>query len=133
MQTDQHHEQDELMARSKFPRSPEAIGPARVWATRAYRRVAGGSEAQAETLALLVSELATNAVLHTVGANFEITVWPEHVIEVRDYSREKPAARVAGDDDEGGRGLTLVTALSKEFEVIPVDDGKIIRIRLYSG
>lgn len=130
MRTDQHQEQGEVMARSAFPRSPEAVGQARTWAAQAYRRVAGGSAAQAETCAFLVSELATNAVLHAEGKRFEVTVWPTCVVEVRDGSNKKPEARVSGAEDENGRGLFLIHALSEEFEVIPLNNGKIVRFRL---
>ncbi|MEU1552169.1 ATP-binding protein [Streptomyces scabiei] len=130
MRTNQHHEQGVFVARSAFPRRPEAVGPARNWAAQVYREWGGGSEEQAEICALLVSELATNAVLHADGERFEVTVWPKHVIDVRDTSTEKPEARASGMNDENGRGLLLVDALSEEFEVIQVDGGKIVRFRL---
>ena len=63
-------QQGALVARSAFPRQEKAIGPARDWATKAYR-LAGGTPDQAETCALVVSELATNAVLHAEGARFD--------------------------------------------------------------
>lgn len=129
MRTEQHHEQDVFVARSVFPREAEAIGPARDWAANVLRGD-GGTEEQAKTCALLVSELATNAVLHAAGARFEVTVWPECVIDVRDGSHKEPEMRHSGATDENGRGLLLVNVLSKEFQVIPVEDGKISRFRL---
>ncbi|WP_369042258.1 ATP-binding protein [Streptomyces sp. Midd1] len=130
MRRDQHQEQGAFLARSAFRRRPDAVKVARSWAATVVQQVAGGTEAQALTCELLVSELATNAVLHAQGALFEVTVWPECVVDVRDGSREKPESRVSEDDDENGRGLTLVTALSEKFEVIPTADGKIVRFQL---
>ncbi|MEV5264798.1 ATP-binding protein [Streptomyces werraensis] len=127
MRTDQHQLQDALVARTTFPCRPDAVSPARCWAQQVYCQ-AGGTEP--ETCALLVSELATNAVQHAGGERFEITVWSSLAVDVADGSPEKPVPRVASDDQEDGRGLLLVTALAEYFEVIPTEDGKISRFRL---
>ncbi|MFV0135521.1 ATP-binding protein [Streptomyces sp. HMX87] len=114
------------MDRSSFPRLPAAVGLARDWVRRAFTQ-AGGTEEQVYTCALLVSELATNAVQHATGECFEITVWPSGAVDVRDASFSKPEPRFSGEGDENGRGLQLVAGLSRHVELIPVSDGKIIR------
>lgn len=130
MRSQQHQQQGAFVARSVFPCTAEAVRPARDWAASVLRQAGGGTELQAETCALLVSELATNAVLHAEGERFEVTVWPECTIDVRDGSRKEPESRFPGDGEEGGRGLLLVTLLAQKYEVILTDDGKISRFRL---
>jgi hypothetical protein len=45
------------------------------------------------------------------------------IIEVRDDVDDKPIPRQAEADDETGRGLTLVTALTNRWGTNPVDGG----------
>ncbi|WP_461084540.1 ATP-binding protein [Streptomyces deserti] len=102
---------------------PAEVGRARRWARS---RLAGsGIEADeplAETLILLVSELVTNAVVHTgcpavlrlslPGATAkESTVR----LEVADRSDRAPVPRCAEDDATGGRGLALVDGLADRW------------------
>ncbi|MGW3153739.1 ATP-binding protein [Streptomyces sp. NPDC001089] len=122
-------EQDALVARSAFPSSPEAVRPAREWAATVYRG-AGGSVGNAETCALLVSELATNAIIHAEGVRFEVTVWSSRAVDVMDGSTKPPIEAVLSDEDEHGRGMFLVAALAERYEVLPTLDGKIIRFWL---
>ncbi|MEU0215022.1 ATP-binding protein [Streptomyces sp. NPDC006265] len=129
MRTQQHQQQGAFVAREAFPCKAEAVGPARDWATEVLRQ-AGGTELQAETCTLLVSELATNAVLHAEGECFEVTVWPGCTVDVKDGSQKAPENRFPGESEEGGRGLILVTLLAREYKVILTDDGKISRFRL---
>jgi anti-sigma regulatory factor (Ser/Thr protein kinase) len=115
--------QDAFVARQVFPRKPEAVSPARNWAEMVYR-LAGGT--QAEVCALLVSELATNAVEYADGERFEVTVWASPLrVDVRDGSLKEPERQKPGDEDEHGRGLILISELSERFAVTRVDDGKI--------
>ncbi|MFF9310893.1 ATP-binding protein [Streptomyces sp. NPDC014748] len=131
MRTQQHQQQGALVARQSFPREPNAVGAARRWTVAAYLQ-AGGT--QKDTCALLVSELATNAVLHAVGDQFEVAVWDSGVVDVIDASRVRPVIPDRPDDrDEHGRGLILVEALSAHFEVIPFEGGKTSRFRLDEG
>lgn len=128
MRTEQHHQQGVFEERA-FSRLPAAVGVARDWVTTAVKR-AGATEEQAATCALLVSELATNAVLHAEGDTFAVAVWPGGIVDVRDRSTRGPVPRHSGPEDENGRGLQLVQVLSRKFEVIPVDGGKISRFWL---
>ncbi|SDC95281.1 ATP-binding protein [Streptomyces prasinopilosus] len=102
---------------------PAEVGRARRW-TRS--RLAGSGiaadEPLAETLVLLVSELVTNAVVHTGcpavlrlslpgAAAGEATVR----LEVADRSDRAPVPRRADGDATGGRGLALVDGLADRW------------------
>jgi len=84
-----------------------------------------------ESATLVVSELVTNAIRASwpCDASQAITMWlsANHenvVIEVWDGSAEMPAPRPG--DDEGGRGLAIVAALSQSWGVYPDRHGKIV-------
>jgi len=122
MRTDQHYKQGALVASSTFPRRDEAVPAARKWAVDKYLR-AGGTEA--ETCALLVSELVTNAVEYAEGDRFEVAVRASPFsIDVSDGSPKEPERQGPSDEDEHGRGLILVHALSAHFEVKQIEGGK---------
>ena len=109
---------------------PRAVGRA-----REYTRWVLGTwhlQTMVDTVELLVSELVTNAVTATgvtdEQADLErlvgrvnpvylcLTAFAETLlIEVGDTSTALPRKRAAADDDEAGRGLILVQALSKEW------------------
>ncbi|MEU6201498.1 ATP-binding protein [Streptomyces sp. NPDC047061] len=115
---------------------PAEVGRARRWARS---RLAGSGiaadEPLAETLILLVSELVTNAVVHTGcpavlrlslpgverrGADESVTVR----LEVADASDRAPVPRCADGDATGGRGLALVDGLADRWGWSPEDGGK---------
>jgi anti-sigma regulatory factor (Ser/Thr protein kinase) len=80
----------------------------------------------AHTAVLLATELVTNAVRHGLG---EIRMRLRRAchalyIEVDDDGSALPDRRQADDDDEGGRGLQLVDALSEAWGARPLDHGK---------
>jgi anti-sigma regulatory factor (Ser/Thr protein kinase) len=89
----------------------------------------------AETLAtvqLLVSELATNVVLHG-GDNMAVDVdrEPERVrIEVSDDGDGMPARRHPTAYSDGGRGLGMVEAASSDWGVQPRPPGKTVWFEL---
>jgi anti-sigma regulatory factor (Ser/Thr protein kinase) len=100
-------------------------------------------EDTAATAELLVSELVTNAVRfagnpartlrYSERANagliaLSIRHFREHLlIEVYDSGGNPPIRARADDDAEGGRGLTLVGALSKEWSYFfPPRGGKVV-------
>ncbi|MFC4327535.1 ATP-binding protein [Streptomyces andamanensis] len=72
----------------------------------------------ADSVALLTSELVTNAVLHcrVTYAQVRVTLTlngPDLLLEVSDPDRDRlPRLHDAAPDEEGGRGLALVTALA---------------------
>lgn len=63
---------------------------------------------------LVVSELVTNAVLHTLGgAVLELEVVAERLrLCVTDSSERRPAVRDPDPEETGGRGMVLVSALA---------------------
>jgi hypothetical protein len=77
---------------------------------------------------LVVSELFTNTVAHARMDCVRVTVSrvDEHVVRVAviDCSHAKPQVREARADDECGRGLALVDALSTDWGVDPLHWGK---------
>jgi anti-sigma regulatory factor (Ser/Thr protein kinase) len=81
-----------------------------------------------DTARLLVSELLSNAVRHGLGPlalRIRRTA-RELTVEVTDHSMRLPQARLAGPDDESGRGLGLVDTLSSSWGTTPNDDGKTV-------
>ncbi|MFJ9708437.1 ATP-binding protein [Streptomyces sp. NPDC101234] len=116
---------------------PAEVGRARRW-TRS--RLAGSGiaadEPLAEILILLVSELVTNAVVHTGrpavlrlslpgtdrrgDAEESVTVR----LEVADTSNRAPVPRCADSDATGGRGLALVDGLADRWGWSPEGAGK---------
>ncbi|MFF4118519.1 ATP-binding protein [Streptomyces sp. NPDC001714] len=115
---------------------PTEVGRARRWARS---RLAGSGiaadEPLAETLILLVSELVTNAVVHTGcpavlrlslpgadrgGGDESVTVR----LEVADASDRAPVPRCADGDATGGRGLALVDGLADRWGWSPEGGGK---------
>ncbi len=80
-------------------------------------------------IALLVSELATNAVLHA-RSDFAVTVvvLPDRVrVEVFDRNSRLPSFAIVPPDAYSGRGLMLIQAMSSAWGVdAHSDDGKTI-------
>lgn len=95
--------------------TPRSVGRAR----RELGRVldAWGMAALAEVAGLVLSELMTNAVVHghvkgrEVGTRF-VRRADGVRIEVHDAKEAKPEVRATGADEESGRGLALVDALT---------------------
>lgn len=90
-------------------------------------------EPLAETLVLLISELVTNAVVHT-GCPAVLRMayrCPMHEpqrgtvrVEVEDVSDRPPALRHAERNETGGRGLELVEGLADRWGWRPEGSGK---------
>lgn len=71
------------------------------------------------TVQLLVSEIVTNAIVHgnTNSVSFQLTcdAAGDVLIEVDDHSSGGPEVREAGPDDEGGRGMQLVSFFARDW------------------
>ncbi|MFC4035308.1 ATP-binding protein [Streptomyces polygonati] len=81
-----------------------------------------------DDLALLSSELITNAVRHTRAA-CEVTVrWTgaRVRVEVTDVDPKRPVPREGSFDTEAGRGLLLVESLSADWGSVEVPAGKVV-------
>ncbi len=112
---------------------PAEVGRARRWARS---RLTGCGidldESLADTLVLVVSELVTNAVVHTGAPAVLRLVFPVGQgaerrpvrVEVTDASEAPPAQRVAPSEATGGRGLELVSVLTDRWGWCPDGSGK---------
>ena len=86
-----------------------------------------------DAAAVIVTELASNAVLHA-GTEFTVSLSPAADgsvrVAVRDASPELPRPRQATSVDRSGRGLRLVAAFAVGWGADPLPDGKIVWARL---
>jgi len=81
-----------------------------------------------DSAALVVSELVTNALIHTASEVIACMLREEHGwlrIEVTDQGGAEagPAPQIAAGDQEHGRGLLLVTRLADAWGVITAANG----------
>ncbi|GAA2875993.1 hypothetical protein GCM10010517_37040 [Streptosporangium fragile] len=119
-----------------FLGSPASITEARRFVTRFL-----ANWPIAETAELIVSELATNAVRHTAsgafGGRFLVTIEAAHDrvwLGVLDEGGPRfPDVRPCGQDDEGGRGLLLVSALADSWGVSGDERGRTVWALLKVG
>ncbi|MDH2410287.1 ATP-binding protein [Streptomyces fenghuangensis] len=121
---------------------PKEVGRARRWARS---RLAGfglePDESLVETLVLLVSELVTNAVVHTgrpavlrmLLSGRLVTGGGTVRIEVADTSSSPPRRRRTEGDATGGRGLELVVGLADRWGWLQEGTGKRIWCELDRG
>ena len=117
-------------AETVFPAVPESVGAARRF-TRAALGRHGIDPSIIDTAVLLVSELATNAIVHATSTiRLRVGVGDEIRVEVRDASDDAP---VVGDGDaerESGRGLAIVTTLADSWDWSPRPSGKVVWFEL---
>jgi anti-sigma regulatory factor (Ser/Thr protein kinase) len=81
---------------------------------------------QIDDVRLIVSELATNAVLHA-GSPFEVQVHLDGDLRVRvrdDHPERAPVLRPVRDEVPGGRGLHIVARLADAWGVVQGDRNK---------
>ncbi|MCX5167550.1 SpoIIE family protein phosphatase [Streptomyces antibioticus] len=106
-------------------RLPDAVMHARRFTARTLRR--WKVEEVTDAALLVVSELVTNALVHTQGpVQVDLTLRGDRVrVAVSDASPRAPAKPVSVDwESTGGRGLLLVEAMSDSFGTVPVAGGK---------
>ncbi|WP_432093027.1 ATP-binding protein [Streptomyces sp. bgisy100] len=98
-----------------------------------------GGPDQADVAELLISELVTNALVHTdSGAEVTAVLVQGRVartanrlrVEVRDFVPRRPAVRKPGSEATGGRGLVLVESLADSWGVQPQGPGKVVWFEL---
>jgi two-component sensor histidine kinase len=92
------------------------------------------------SVVLVTSELVTNAIRHGDIADADDAVdvdWTIHrdhvVVSVEDPSSRLPRRRHPKADDPGGRGLTIVEALSTAWGAEPTRRGKRVWAKLSLG
>jgi anti-sigma regulatory factor (Ser/Thr protein kinase) len=105
-----------MIAQRAFPGAPESVPTARHFVSNA---VADVPKEIADRAALMVSELATNAIRHG-GSDFEVLVEltsDELHVEIADSGGGSPAVHRALPLDASGRGLHIVESLSDKWGV----------------
>ncbi|MGW5333471.1 ATP-binding protein [Streptomyces bauhiniae] len=111
-----------------LPRMPESAATARRLARTAC--AVWGLEGFAEVGALVVSELVANSVRHAGRESIRVVVErtaPRTVrVAVADFSRALPELCTPADDEEGGRGLTLVAELATKWGTNERRWGKVV-------
>ncbi|MET8470201.1 ATP-binding protein [Streptomyces sp. NPDC006422] len=125
-----------LQVQLEIGTDPAEVGRARRWArSRLAGSGLGGDDSLAETLILIVSELVTNAVVHTGRPAVLRMALPGGVqaacvgtvrVEVADISDRPPAPRQADGEETNGRGLALVDGLADRWGWRPEGAGKAI-------
>jgi serine phosphatase RsbU (regulator of sigma subunit)/anti-sigma regulatory factor (Ser/Thr protein kinase) len=106
-------------------RLPDAVMHARRFTARTLRR--WKVEEVSDAVLLVVSELVTNALVHTQGpVRIDLMLRGDRVrVSVSDSSPRAPAKPVIVDwESTGGRGLLLVEAMAESFGTVPVAGGK---------
>lgn len=96
-------------------------------AARSFTRRVFGDEAT--DLLMVVDELVANAVTHARGPVIAVSFQriPDGVLtEVADADPRPPAPRQASDEDDSGRGLAIVAALSARWGWRPEGRGKAV-------
>ncbi|MFI2206216.1 SpoIIE family protein phosphatase [Streptomyces sp. NPDC020192] len=107
-------------------RLPEAVGHARRF-TRRTLRAWGVSPDTMDTALLVVSELVTNALVHTDGqVRLDLSLINHRLrLSVADASPRSPVKPTSiGWEATGGRGILLVEAVSVAWGTVPVSGGK---------
>lgn len=116
--------------RQTFPATSKGARAARLFATK----VVSSADGLVDQVALVVSELAANAVLHA-ATPFTVAVHQtgsEVTIEVEDGSPTIPHVKDHGLAAPTGRGLRIVDQLTDDWGVNPTSAGKVVWARLES-
>jgi len=115
-----------VTAETVFPAVPESVGSAR----RFTRAALGRHDVEPrliDTAMLLVSELATNAIVHAASSvKLRIDVGDDIRVEVSDEDETPPVAGEAEMEHESGRGLAIVTTLADDWSWSPRSNGKAV-------
>ncbi|WP_158845685.1 ATP-binding protein [Streptomyces sp. NRRL WC-3742] len=119
----------------RFPADRASIGSVRRWAQRVLPELGVDAQELKDFLGdvqLVLSELATNAVVHgckggrpgvALSAALGLTAGGALRVCVSDPGPGRPELRAANGEAVGGRGLGLVLALADRFGVDPLDGG----------
>lgn len=104
------------LSRRQFPPEPKSVGEARSFVAEV---LAGCPPLLVQDVQLIVSELATNCVVHA-ESDFDLVISSSadqiHV-EVTDEGHGFPVFRPSQGDDERGRGLVITDTLSAAWGV----------------
>ena len=114
---------------ARFTPVPESVTEARRFTTARLQDF-GCAGATVETAALLVSELASNAVRHAATPFRVVVGRSEHTVEVAVADSGAGEPFVREPDATGGRGLTIVQAFARDWGVHRQRDGKAVYFHL---
>lgn len=120
-------------ARRGFDPRPSSVGDARVMVREELARA--GREDLRDAAELLVTELVTNALVHT-GTRMEVCAQVGDsglYVEVLDASPQLPQVRHHADLAGTGRGLRLLQHMSDRWGAEPRPEGKCVWFELTSG
>jgi anti-sigma regulatory factor (Ser/Thr protein kinase) len=109
-----------------LPPEPSSASTARAFARENLEQVC--SDGTMDAVALLVTELVTNAILHArtpLQLSFE-ELDGRVRISVADGSPDRPVLQRSDSDAVTGRGLALVDQLSTSWGVEPTSAGKLV-------
>jgi DNA-binding NarL/FixJ family response regulator len=117
-------------ARARLDAQPESAASARRFVDETLRR--WRCDELFDEVALLTSELVTNAILHAHSEiELSVSMTPDVIrIDVADHSASMPARRTVAEDDTSGRGLSLVEALATSWGVDERPGGKSVWFEL---
>ncbi|MFI6360599.1 SpoIIE family protein phosphatase [Streptomyces sp. NPDC050743] len=117
----------------QLPEDPAAVGRARSLAAGQLKQ--WGLEHLVDSTRLIVSELVTNAMCQTSGTIGLRLIRHDEMLtcEVSDASNCHPRLRNPRTTDENGRGLLLVSQLSRRWGTRCTPDGKLIWAELALG
>jgi KaiC/GvpD/RAD55 family RecA-like ATPase len=122
-------------ARARFRAGPDAPLAARRFVAGLLGCRPFADRVSPDAVQLVVSELATNAVLHA-GTPFSVSVSSDGLvmrISVSDWSTQRPVMRDGSPTALSGRGLRLVAAVSSRWGVEKDPDGKTVWAELPLG
>lgn len=112
-----------------FPAVAASVPEVRRFVAMAWHRLCSGSDVGPDgDVALVISELATNAVLHA-GGELDVSVaWSGPVVRIAvcDASAARPEPLDPEGSSVGGRGLRIVELLADDWGVEELDDGKAV-------
>ncbi|GAA2725297.1 ATP-binding SpoIIE family protein phosphatase [Actinocorallia aurantiaca] len=110
---------------------PRPVTPARVRRLIRATLASWGLAACSETAELLATELVTNAVRYaTRPIELRLLHTDGLLVEVSDDEHGLPVLRHADADDEGGRGMQLVSRLACQWGATRTATGKVVWFRL---
>ncbi|RNG04309.1 ATP-binding protein [Streptomyces botrytidirepellens] len=133
---------DHQEASVTLPSAPASVPAARAYVANVLAEWGlGEGEEAADTVRLIVSELATNAVQHTLGESptFTVDIRLDHdgrlEIGVTDSHPRHPRRLCAAAHQDNGRGLVIIGCLAAEsggevFVTPTADGGKTVGIAL---
>jgi anti-sigma regulatory factor (Ser/Thr protein kinase) len=114
-----------MLRQAQYANDPASVAAARHFAREVLGSAAPGTQ---DRVALVVSELASNAIRHGhSGFGLAIRTSSAGVrVEVTDDSASLPVARQPGRMEPSGRGLLIVQALAEDWGVIGSEHGKAV-------